>query len=61
MTYLYKLFIFVLILSILRIVRESLYFWNCFNQNKKYEINPYRRFWLWSSIAYVITILITGF
>lgn len=61
MEYIYKLFIFILILAILRILREISYLWFCFKKNEGYQITKNRRLWLWSSIAYIITIIITGF
>lgn len=60
MEYIYKLFIFILILAILRILREIAYLWFCFKTNKRYELSKNRRLWLWSSISYIITLIISG-
>lgn len=61
MDYIYKIFVFIFILAILRILREIFYFVLCFKNNTKYTITPKRRLWLWCSISYILTIIFNGF
>ena len=56
-----RIFVFVLIMCILNILRETFRFSMCFAKNEKYESGITRTLFLWASIAYIITIIFYGF
>lgn len=55
-----KLVVFLLVMAILNIVRESFYIVKCFRVLKEYKIGAWRTFLVWASISYIITVLIFG-
>ncbi len=56
-----KLFIFILVLSIIDLIQEIKEIVLCFTGDRKYSPGVIRRIFGWSAIAYIITIISTGF
>lgn len=55
-----KLTIFLICFASLNILRETFYFYQCFKKLEKYEISNKRMFGIWTSISFIITIILTG-
>lgn len=58
--FLTKLVIFVLCIAILNLLRETFTLYQCYKNLEEYKIDSKRLMGLWASIAYIITIIITG-
>lgn len=56
-----KLGVFLLIMSVLDIVREVLRLFVSFSKNEPFEITPLRLGMLWCAISYTITVIFCGF
>lgn len=54
-----NLAIFLLIMSILNVLREGLHIIKCFRLLQEYKIGIQRTFFVWCSISYIITFLFT--
>lgn len=51
---------FVLVLSILNLLKEIWRFYSAFRKEEKYETSNYRTLLTFSTISYIITIIIFG-
>lgn len=58
--FLTKIFVFILIMSILNLLRECFRFGLCFAKNEKYESDIRRTLFTWASISYILTIIFCG-
>lgn len=56
-----KISVFVLMLSILAVLREVLRFIAAFAQRRQFEISAPRTALLWLAIAYIMTVIFCGF
>ena len=55
-----KLLLFILILSILKVAKEVIRVVTAFYKNDKYESSFFNTTLTWSSISYIITIILCG-
>lgn len=55
-----KIVIFILCFAILNILREIGKFVQCYNKLTEYDITTKRMLWLWASISFIMTIILTG-
>lgn len=56
-----KLSVFLLVLSILEVLREGIRFAVAFGQRKQFEISTVRTAMLWTALSYIITVIFCGF
>lgn len=55
-----KITVFILIICILNLIKETIRFCVSFARNEKYESSDLRTMCTWASIAYTLTIIIYG-
>lgn len=55
-----KTIVFVLIVAILNVIRETTIFTQCYRKAEEYKLDDKRLFGLWGSISYILTIIFTG-
>lgn len=55
-----KIIIFLLVLSILNIIRELWRFVQCYSSGETYDAGKYGLFLLAASVSYTLTIIFTG-
>lgn len=55
-----KLMVFILVFSVLNILRETFFFFKAFKDGKKLEITKNRVLMLALSLSFIITVLFTG-
>lgn len=56
----FKIILFIFIFAVLNLLREGFLFRKALKDGESNMTTP-RRFGLWASIAYILTIIITGF
>lgn len=56
-----KILVFILIVCILNVVKESFRFGVSFYKNEEYKSSEIRTLFTWMSISYILTIIFCGF
>lgn len=55
-----RILIFIICFCSLNLLREIYIFYQCYSKMEEYKISDKRRFGLWASISYILTIIFTG-
>lgn len=55
-----KIFVFLLVMSVLKLLYDAFKFLRCFFKNERFETDRIDSTTRWASISYIITIIITG-
>lgn len=56
----HRILIFLFVISVIKILFDAFKFVKCFVKNERFETDSIDNAFRWCSIAYIITIIITG-